>query len=126
MVRLDKDYRFTGPHGEVGLLDLFDGREQLVLQHFMFDPSWDRGADQQTAAGQAWLIDYVGEARSQVPFLRTGDEIFHTYATYGRGVEVMMHAYRLVDTTALGRREEWEEPKGRVPTAQAADPSFTS
>ncbi len=59
-------------------------------------------------------------------FLRDGDEVFHTYATYGRGVEVMMHAYRLLDITALGRHEEWEEPKGRVPAAHPADPGFTS
>ena len=37
-----------------------------------------------------------------------------------------MHAYRLLDITALGRQEEWEEPKGRVSAPHAADPSFTS
>ena len=30
MVRIEKDYRFDGPHGEVGLLDLFEGRRQLI------------------------------------------------------------------------------------------------
>lgn len=49
MTRVDKDYRFTGPDGEVALLDLFDGRGQLVLQHFMFDPSWDTGCRSCTA-----------------------------------------------------------------------------
>ena len=39
MVRVEKDYRFRGPGGEVGLLDLFQGRRQLFLQHFMFDPA---------------------------------------------------------------------------------------
>ncbi len=38
MVEIDKDYRFTGPEGEVGLLDLFEGRRQLMVGHFMFDP----------------------------------------------------------------------------------------
>lgn len=205
VVRVEKDYRFTGPDGEVGLLDLFDGRRQLVLQHFMFDPSWDqgcrscsamaddlsegarahlaardtafaavsrapypklaayrqargwtfpwyssygsdfnydfhvsldpavapnsynfRGTDELAAAGQSWLIDYVGEQPGVSAFLRDGDEVFHTYATYGRGVEVMMHAYRLLDITALGRGEEWEEPKGRLSAPRPADPSFTS
>jgi hypothetical protein len=41
MVRVAKDYRFTGPDGEVGLLELFDGRSQLVVQHVMFAPSWE-------------------------------------------------------------------------------------
>lgn len=43
MVRIDKDYIFEGPHGQVGLADLFDGCRQLIVQHFMFDPSWDAG-----------------------------------------------------------------------------------
>ncbi|CCH31727.1 DUF899 domain-containing protein [Actinosynnema sp. NPDC047251] len=36
MVRVDKPYAFVGPDGEVGLLDLFEGRSQLVLHHFMW------------------------------------------------------------------------------------------
>lgn len=43
MERVEEDYRLTGPEGEVGLLDLFDGRDQLIVYHFMFDPSWDDG-----------------------------------------------------------------------------------
>src|SRR3954452_3610974 len=49
MVRIEKDYRFEGPAGEVGLLDLFEGRRQLIIQHFMFDPSWDDGCPSCTA-----------------------------------------------------------------------------
>lgn len=37
MVKIDKDYMFEGPNGEVSLLELFDGRRQLIVQHFMFD-----------------------------------------------------------------------------------------
>ena len=43
MVLVDKDYVFDGPSGKVRLLDMFQGRRQLVLGHFMFDPSWDEG-----------------------------------------------------------------------------------
>jgi predicted dithiol-disulfide oxidoreductase (DUF899 family) len=43
MVEIDKDYLFEGPNGEASLLDLFEGRRQLVVDHFMFDPSWDDG-----------------------------------------------------------------------------------
>src|SRR5471032_908918 len=38
MVRIDKDYVFAGPKGKVSLLDLFEGRRQLILYHFMFAP----------------------------------------------------------------------------------------
>jgi predicted dithiol-disulfide oxidoreductase (DUF899 family) len=41
MVHIEKDYRFEGPDGPVGLLDLFEGRLQLIMHHFMFDPDWD-------------------------------------------------------------------------------------
>src|SRR5690348_13128347 len=43
MVRVEKAYIFEGPEGKVGLADLFGGQRQLVLQHFMFDPSWEDG-----------------------------------------------------------------------------------
>lgn len=43
MVRIEKDYRFTGPDGEVGFSDLFEDRRQLVVYHFMFNPRWDDG-----------------------------------------------------------------------------------
>ena len=38
-VRIEEDYRFTGEDGEVSLRDLFRGRSQLLVQHFMFTPS---------------------------------------------------------------------------------------
>ncbi len=43
MVKIEKEYRFEGPDGTVSLLDLFDGRRQLIVYHFMFDPSWEDG-----------------------------------------------------------------------------------
>ncbi len=43
MVKIDADYRFEGPEGEVSLLDLFEGRRQLIVQHFMFHPDWENG-----------------------------------------------------------------------------------
>lgn len=42
-VKVDTPYVFDGPDGQVSLADLFEGRSQLVVQHFMFDPSWDEG-----------------------------------------------------------------------------------
>ena len=49
MVEITKDYRFTGPQGEVGLVDLFEGRAQLIIYHFMFDPEWEDGCPSCTA-----------------------------------------------------------------------------
>jgi predicted dithiol-disulfide oxidoreductase (DUF899 family) len=43
MVKIEKDYSFQGPEGTVNLIDLFEGRRQLIVYHFMFDPAWDKG-----------------------------------------------------------------------------------
>ena len=56
MVRVEKDYVFTGPDGEASLLDLFEGRRQLIVQHFMFDPSWENGCPGCTSA-----VDEISE-----------------------------------------------------------------
>jgi predicted dithiol-disulfide oxidoreductase (DUF899 family) len=202
MVRIEKDYRFTGPDGEVGLLGLFGDRQQLLLQHFMFDPSWDEACSSCTAMANSMSepirdglyrrnTAYVAVSRAPYPtlegwresrgwtfpwyssfgsqfnydfhvtidssvapveynyrsqaeletadvawrewsgeqpgiscFLRDGDAVFHTYSTFGRGVEVMMPAYPLLDLTALGRQEEREEPSGRAPEVYPADPAL--
>ena len=42
-VRVEKNYMFDGPEGKVSLADLFDGRSQLIVQHFMFGPGWKEG-----------------------------------------------------------------------------------
>ncbi|HET6407074.1 MAG TPA: thioredoxin family protein, partial [Chthoniobacteraceae bacterium] len=42
-VRVEKDYVFAGPDGKVALADLFAGRSQLVVYHFMFGPDWQEG-----------------------------------------------------------------------------------
>lgn len=55
MVKIDKDYVFEGPGGKMSLLDLFDGRRQLIVYHFMFDPSWDEGCKSCT-----FLVDNIG------------------------------------------------------------------
>src|SRR5580704_6996207 len=43
MVKLEKEYVFDGPNGKKSLKDLFEGRRQLIVYHFMFDPAWDKG-----------------------------------------------------------------------------------
>ena len=49
MVEITEDYSFDGPGGRVGLVDLFEGRPQLIIYHFMFDPRWDDGCPSCTA-----------------------------------------------------------------------------
>ena len=41
--KLGKEYVFNGPQGKQTLAELFDGRSQLVVYHFMFHPDWDAG-----------------------------------------------------------------------------------
>ena len=60
-----------------------------------------------------------------VCYLRDGDRVFETYWTTGRGVEAMDHSYALMDLTAYGRQEAWEDspagrPQGRSNTRTAA------
>ncbi len=54
MVRIDKAYVFDGPDGKVSLLDLFQGRRQLLLYHFMFGPNREVGCD-----GCCMFVDQV-------------------------------------------------------------------
>jgi predicted dithiol-disulfide oxidoreductase (DUF899 family) len=54
-VRIAKDYVFDGPNGKARLIDLFEGRRQLILYHFMFGPNQDKGCD-----GCSMFIDQVG------------------------------------------------------------------
>ena len=207
MVRVDKEYRFDGPDGPAGLGDLFAGRPQLVVQHFMFHPDWDEGCGSCTAAvdelsegllrhlgargtsyavvaraplakladyrakrgwtiplyssfgsdfnydfhvtldasvapvqfnyrdpgelraaGMDWILDPAAQPMEQPGmscFLRHDDAVFHTYSTFGRGTEQTGGAYGILDMTALGRQESWEQPPGRAGTARDPIPDFT-
>jgi predicted dithiol-disulfide oxidoreductase (DUF899 family) len=58
-------------------------------------------------------------------FLRDGDRVFHTYSVYARGAESIGGSYYMLDETALGRQEDWEEPKGRSIDARGAIPVFS-
>ena len=195
MVRMDTSYTFEGPEGTVGLPDLFAGRQQLVMHHFMFDPDWDECCSSCSSAADGigrlrqmhvrnttlvavsrapyeklaayrermgwtfpWyssygsdfnydfhatlddrvapvLLNFRTEAELAEPgstwgpwtesmrgeempgisaFLKVGEEVFHTYSTFGRGIDDFHNGYPYLDLTVLGRQEEWEEPKGRA------------
>jgi len=203
MVRVEKDYVFEGPDGSVHLLDLFDGKPQLVVQHVMFAPGWDevcrgcsgslavqnpamvdqvrsrgtnfvlvsraafpdlqkkqaehgwttpwyssfgsdfnydfhvsidkdvtpvefnfRTPDELLRANAGWLLEEPSEQPGLSCFLRDGNAVFHTYSSFARGTEYLGGTYPLLDLTALGRQEDWEEPKGRAANAGPGMPFF--
>jgi len=205
MVEVPDEYTFTGPDGPASLTELFEGRDQLIVQHFMFDPEWEDGcpsctaaadelspglmahlhvrdtsfavvsrapiekieryrakkgwdfpwyssfgssfnydfhvtldasiapvefnfrdADELTARGGAWMLDGSSEQPGYSVFLKTDDRIFHTYSMFARGTEWLGGSYAFLDTTALGRQEDWEEPKGRAGSVRKAVPDFSS
>ena len=176
-VKVDKNYVFDGPDGKETLSDLFDGRSQLIVYHFMFAPQWAGGcascslvADgfegsiahvaQRDAAvavisrapmakiaafqkRMGWRFSWVssygndfnrdyhvsftreemadgkahynfgtsGHPEEEAPgisvfYKDASGDIFHTYSSYGRGVEVLMSAYGLLDLAPKGRDEE--------------------
>ncbi len=204
MVEITKDYVFDGPEGETRLFDMFEGRRQLIIYHFMFDPSWDEGCSSCTAgtdeisdgflehlrtrdtsyalvsraplaklekwkAERGWNIPWyssngndfnydfgvtIDESRgsdtynfrtraeyeamgdrffdSEQPFEMPGrscflekeGRVFHTYSQYARGLETTGGSYYFLDLTALGRQEDWEEPKGRSDDVRTNQPDF--
>ena len=56
MVKIEKDYVFDGSNGKQSLKALFDGRRQLIVYHFMFDPAWDKGCPGCTSYVTRWAI----------------------------------------------------------------------
>lgn len=176
-VRMNKPYSFDTVSGRRSLDQLFDGRRQLVVQHFMFAPGWEQGckscsfmadhiegarvhlqqrdvsfvavsraplADiQRFRQRMGWQFEWVSSFGSDfnqdfgvsfspealatglvdynykkqafpqaeapgisVFYSDDGGQVFHTYSTYGRGVELMMGAYDFLDITPLGRDED--------------------
>lgn len=52
MVKVTKHYMLQGENGKTPLLDMFEGRRQLIVYHFMFAPGWEAGCD-----GCSWVVD---------------------------------------------------------------------
>jgi predicted dithiol-disulfide oxidoreductase (DUF899 family) len=86
-----------------------DERVASVLVHFRTEAEL---AEAGKPWGESWRVrgDYPGISA----FLRVEDEVFHTYSTFGRGIEEFHYGIPYLDLTALGRQEAWEEPKGRA------------
>jgi predicted dithiol-disulfide oxidoreductase (DUF899 family) len=86
MVRIDKRYVLEGPDGPAGLLDLFEGRRQLLLYHFMFAPGV-HGWPQAGCDGCTMFVDQVGH----LAHLHARDTSF---ALVSRGPLANLEAYR--------------------------------
>ena len=84
-------------------------------------------AELEQAAAMRWVI--AAPQPVELPgiscFLRDGERVFHTNSTFARGTEDVGNAYTFLDLTALGRQEDWEEPKDRAAAAHAANPDFS-
>ena len=87
-----------------------------------------RTKDEHEAAGTPGYVSGTQpiEQPGESYFLRDGDQVFHTYSTFARGSEAAGGSYYFLDLTALGRQEEWEEPKGRVERPYDASPEFAT
>jgi predicted dithiol-disulfide oxidoreductase (DUF899 family) len=163
---VEKNYQFEGPEGTVSLLDLFQGRRQLIVYRAFVDPDvhgWpehgcvgcslmadhignlahlnardttlvyaSRGSQADVARIKArmgwehpWYtivpgpegafdVDFgVDEWHGTNAFIRDGDRVFRTYFIDDRGDEVFVNTWNLLDMTALGRQETWEDsPEG--------------
>jgi predicted dithiol-disulfide oxidoreductase (DUF899 family) len=158
MVEFDPTIKVTGPDGPVPFLDLFQGRDELIVyKHMWWDDTPIQGqcegctmtawtlkdAVYLNARGVSFAIVTVGRWEEVAPFvefmgytqpwysvrdvaepiggamghttsyLRVGDQAFMTYDTTGRGNEVTMGAFSLLDMTPYGRREAWQDyPEG--------------
>src|SRR5213593_1188551 len=62
MVKIDKEYIFDGPSGKEKLSDLFDGRSQLIVYHFMLGPDWEEGCK-----SCSYLADHFDGANWHLP-----------------------------------------------------------
>jgi predicted dithiol-disulfide oxidoreductase (DUF899 family) len=173
-VKIEKRYLFEGPNGQEMLADLFGGRSQLAVYHFMLGPQWQEGCkscsfwadnfdgidvhlrhrDLTLAAissaplakiedfkrRMGWRFKWVSSAGSdfnrdfnvsftpdelkgevfynferrkfpadEAPgmslFAREGDQVFHTYSCYSRGLDMINGAYHILDLAPKGRDE---------------------
>jgi predicted dithiol-disulfide oxidoreductase (DUF899 family) len=94
MVEIEKDYVFDGPEGQASLLDLFEGRRQLILYHFMFAPGVE-GWPAAGCEGCSMFVDNVGH----LAHLHARDTSF---ALVSRAPLANLEAYR--------KRMGWEVP----------------
>ena len=94
MVKVTKQYTLEGEHGKTALIDLFEGRRQLIVYHFMFAPDWDAGC-----GGCSWVID----AMTHPAHLHARDTSLVLVSSTGRGWGGLLvcHGIRLTIATSI-------------------------
>ncbi len=92
-----------------------------LLHNFRTREEWEAAGKGAAVAG-----DHPYEMPGTSVFMRRGDEVLHSYSSYGRGAEWTGGSYAYLDLTPLGRQEDWEEPRGRAAAVRAARPDFAS
>jgi predicted dithiol-disulfide oxidoreductase (DUF899 family) len=128
MVEITKPYAFEGSSGTASLLDLFEGRRQLIVQHFMFDPTWQEGCpscpcDADSLGDLAHLhardTTFVAVSRAPLekiePFRQRMGWTFPWYSSYGSDFNYDFHVTIDESVTPLEinfrSRQEWERPE---------------
>jgi predicted dithiol-disulfide oxidoreductase (DUF899 family) len=91
--------------------------------NFDYNVSFDNSHQSAYNYGTAPLAE--GEMPGASCFLRDGDDVYHTYSTYARGMEYTTSSFTYIDYTPLGRQESWEEPKGRADVQHEANGSLS-
>lgn len=91
-VKVEKSYVFEGPNGPVRLADLFEGRSQLIVKHFMFGPDWEEGC-----VGCSFECDHVEGALVHL----THHDV--SYAAVSRAPFAKIDAYK----RRMGWRFNW-------------------
>jgi predicted dithiol-disulfide oxidoreductase (DUF899 family) len=81
-------------------------------------------AEYEAMGSDLFSSDQPFEMPGRSCFLLVDGRVFHTYSQYARGLESTGGSYYFLDLTALGRQEEWEEPKGRSVSARPGTPDF--
>lgn len=117
-VRVDKNYEFEGPDGRQTLVELFEGRSQLIVYHFMFGPGWSEGC-----GGCSFLADHIDGAnlhlahhdvtliavsrapyRELLPFKQRMGWRFNWVSSFGSDFNYDYHVSFSADDLAAGRR----------------------
>ena len=83
-VKLEEDYRFATEDGEASLRDLFGGRSQMLVYHFMFDPDWDEGCPSCSAVTDGFAGSVPHFEHHDVAFLVVSRALLDKLAAYKR------------------------------------------
>src|ERR671918_175064 len=103
---IEREYVFETDNGKKTLAELFDGRSQLLVYHFMFGFGFRVDEQNPGCTGCSFVDEHLPQREGMSAFAVKDGVVHHTYSTYDRGVEQLMGTYRMLDLAPLGRNEE--------------------